>query len=154
MRIGIFQLLPAPERVSDGEVIAQALWEVDFAESNGFDAVWVTEHHLSSFGLIGAPSVYAAAAAQRTRRIPLHAAAIILLVHLRDRSAGTGSIFKGLDRSPDRLDSVWIAALHSASIEEITLDALPPTLATDVFAGLTPALTQALLGLADQPVTD
>src|SRR5437879_2052726 len=63
MEIGIFQLLPAPETLSDREVIEQALWEVDCAEAGGFGSVWITEHHLSSFGLVGAPSVYAAAVA-------------------------------------------------------------------------------------------
>jgi alkanesulfonate monooxygenase SsuD/methylene tetrahydromethanopterin reductase-like flavin-dependent oxidoreductase (luciferase family) len=82
MEIGIFQLLPAPENLSDGDVIRQALWEVDFAEQSGFDAVWITEHHLSSFGLVGAPSVYAAAVAQRTTRIDLgYAVAVVPLHH-------------------------------------------------------------------------
>lgn len=82
MDVGIFQVLPAPDTVSDREVIDQALWEVDFAEANGFDTAWVTEHHLSSFGLIGAPSVYAAAIAQRTRRIGIgYAVAVVPLHH-------------------------------------------------------------------------
>ncbi len=82
MRIGIFQLLPAPEAIPDSAVIEQALWETDFAEAGPFDSVWVTEHHLSSFGLIGAPSVYAAAIAQRTRRIAIgHAVAVVPLHH-------------------------------------------------------------------------
>jgi alkanesulfonate monooxygenase SsuD/methylene tetrahydromethanopterin reductase-like flavin-dependent oxidoreductase (luciferase family) len=80
--VGIFQLLPAPENLADREVIAQALWEVDCAESGGFDSVWVTEHHLSSFGLIGTPSVYAAAVAQRTRRVAIgYAIAVVPLHH-------------------------------------------------------------------------
>jgi alkanesulfonate monooxygenase SsuD/methylene tetrahydromethanopterin reductase-like flavin-dependent oxidoreductase (luciferase family) len=81
MEIGIFQLLPAPEALSDREVIEQALWEVDCAEAGGFGSVWITEHHLSSFGLIGAPSVYAAAVAQRTRRVRIGYAIAVLPLH-------------------------------------------------------------------------
>lgn len=75
-------MLPAPEGVSDGEVVERALGEADFAEANGFDSVWIAEHHLSSFGLVGAPSVYAAAVAQRTRRIEIgYAVAVVPLHH-------------------------------------------------------------------------
>ncbi|HEV8580741.1 MAG TPA: LLM class flavin-dependent oxidoreductase [Thermoanaerobaculia bacterium] len=82
MHVGVFQLLPQPETVSDREVIEQALWEADFADAAGYDSVWVTEHHLSPFGLIGAPSVYAAALAQRTRRIRIgYAVAVVPLHH-------------------------------------------------------------------------
>jgi alkanesulfonate monooxygenase SsuD/methylene tetrahydromethanopterin reductase-like flavin-dependent oxidoreductase (luciferase family) len=81
LELGIFQLLPAPETLSDQEVIEQALWEVDFAEAGGFGSVWITEHHLSSFGLIGTPSVYAAAVAQRTRRVEIGYAIAVLPLH-------------------------------------------------------------------------
>lgn len=81
MEIGIFQLLPAPEALADREVIEQALWEVDFAEANGFDSVWIAEHHLSSFGLVGAPSVFAAAVAERTERVRIGYAVAVLPLH-------------------------------------------------------------------------
>jgi len=82
MDIGIFQLLPRPASRSDREVIAQGLREADFAEQHGFDSVWVTEHHLSDFGLIGAPSVYATAVAARTRRIRIgYGVAVVPLHH-------------------------------------------------------------------------
>jgi alkanesulfonate monooxygenase SsuD/methylene tetrahydromethanopterin reductase-like flavin-dependent oxidoreductase (luciferase family) len=81
MEVGIFQLLPAPETLSDREVIEQALWEVDCAEAGGFGSVWVAEHHLSPFGLVGTPSVYAAAVAQRTRRVEVGYAVAVLPLH-------------------------------------------------------------------------
>ena len=82
MEIGIFLLLPAPPAATDREVIAEALWEVDLAEAGGFDSVWIAEHHLSSFGLVGAPSVLAAAVAQRTVRIQVgYAVAVVPLHH-------------------------------------------------------------------------
>lgn len=82
MEIGIFQLLPAPDTVSDREVIEHALWEVDCAEAGGFDSVWIAEHHFSSFGLVGSPSVFAAAVSQRTRRLRIgYAVAVVPLHH-------------------------------------------------------------------------
>jgi len=82
MDIGLFQLLPAPEGVSDDAVVGRVLREADFAEARGFDSVWIAEHHLSSFGLAGAPSVLAAAVAQRTRRIGIgYAVAVVPLHH-------------------------------------------------------------------------
>ncbi|HET9792905.1 MAG TPA: LLM class flavin-dependent oxidoreductase [Thermoanaerobaculia bacterium] len=79
--IGLFQLLPAPEDRPDGEVIDGALRDVVFAEERGFDSVWIAEHHASSFGLVGAPSVYAAAVAARTRRVGIGFAVAVVPLH-------------------------------------------------------------------------
>lgn len=82
MDIGIFQLLPRGRAATDREVVEQALWEVDFAERNGFESVWITEHHFSGYGTIGVPSVYAAGIAQRTKRIRIgYGVAVIPLHH-------------------------------------------------------------------------
>ena len=82
MEVGIFQLLPSPGPDDDAGVIARAVDEAGRAEALGFDSVWIAEHHLSGFGLVGAPSVYAAAVAQRTRRIDVgYAVAVVPLHH-------------------------------------------------------------------------
>lgn len=82
MDIGIFQLLPRGGAATDREVVEQALWEVDFAERNGFESVWVTEHHFSGYGSIGVPSVYAAGVAQRTQRLRIgYGVAVVPLHH-------------------------------------------------------------------------
>jgi alkanesulfonate monooxygenase SsuD/methylene tetrahydromethanopterin reductase-like flavin-dependent oxidoreductase (luciferase family) len=80
-RIGLFQLLPSPEGRSDGDVVAAALRDAVFAEERGFDSVWIAEHHASSFGLVGAPSVYAAAVAARTSRIAVGLAVAVVPLH-------------------------------------------------------------------------
>jgi alkanesulfonate monooxygenase SsuD/methylene tetrahydromethanopterin reductase-like flavin-dependent oxidoreductase (luciferase family) len=99
LELGIFQLLPAPETVGDREVIEQALWEVDCAEQGGFESVWIAEHHLSSFGLVGSPSVYAAAVAQRTRRLQIGYAVAVLPLHhplrLAEEIAWVGHLSQG-----------------------------------------------------------
>ena len=82
MKIGVFQLLPAPEPEDDAGVVSRALSEAERAEALGFDSIWIAEHHVSEFGLVGAPSVYAAAIAQRTRRIDIgYAVAVVPLHH-------------------------------------------------------------------------
>ena len=119
-RIGIFQLVPAPERPTDNEAIEQALREIDFAEAAGFDSVWIAEHHLSSFGLVGAPSVYAAAIAQRTRRIGIgYAVAVVPLHHpvrlaeeiswLTHLAPGRISVGLGSGFSPFELEGYGVA---------------------------------------------
>ena len=82
MDIGIFQLLPRGRATSDRELVEQALWEVDFAETHGFESIWITEHHFSGYGSIGVPSVYAAGIAQRTKRIRIgYGVAVVPLHH-------------------------------------------------------------------------
>jgi alkanesulfonate monooxygenase SsuD/methylene tetrahydromethanopterin reductase-like flavin-dependent oxidoreductase (luciferase family) len=81
MDISIFQLLPRPEGRDAAEVIAQAFWEIDFAERNGFAGIWIAEHHLSTFGLVGAPSVWAATIAARTSRIRIGYGIAVLPLH-------------------------------------------------------------------------
>jgi len=92
MDVGVFQLLPRGRAATDREVIEQALWEVDFAERNGFESIWVTEHHFSGYGSIGVPSVYAAGVAQRTKRLRIgYGVAVVPLHHpLRLAEAARG----------------------------------------------------------------
>jgi len=81
LTVGLFQLLPAPADRADGDVIAAALRDADFAEQRGFDSVWIAEHHASSFGLVSAPTVYASAVAARTRRIEIGLAVAVVPLH-------------------------------------------------------------------------
>ena len=82
MDIGIFQLLPRTDDRTAAAVIEESLWEIDFAERNGFESVWLAEHHLSGFGLVSAPSVFAAAIAARTTRMRIgYGVAVVPLHH-------------------------------------------------------------------------
>lgn len=51
------------------------------AESAGFDSVWLTEHHFSSYGLIPDPMVMLSYIAARTTRIKLGTAVLVLPWH-------------------------------------------------------------------------
>jgi alkanesulfonate monooxygenase SsuD/methylene tetrahydromethanopterin reductase-like flavin-dependent oxidoreductase (luciferase family) len=63
-------------------VYARYFEQIEAAEAAGFDAVWVTEHHLSYFGgLTPNPQLLLTAIAQRTRRLRLGSAVSILPLH-------------------------------------------------------------------------
>jgi alkanesulfonate monooxygenase SsuD/methylene tetrahydromethanopterin reductase-like flavin-dependent oxidoreductase (luciferase family) len=81
MDIGIFQLLPRTGDRTAAAVIEESLWEIDFAERNGFESVWLAEHHLSGFGLVSAPSVFAAAIAARTTRMRIGYGVAVVPLH-------------------------------------------------------------------------
>ena len=84
MRYGLFYLpssLPATRR--DGVERLRAIVEqAEYAEQLGFDSVWLAEHHFHSFGgLFSATPVIGAAIAQRTTRIRIGTAVILLPYH-------------------------------------------------------------------------
>ncbi|MBV8451932.1 MAG: LLM class flavin-dependent oxidoreductase, partial [Deltaproteobacteria bacterium] len=60
------------ERSTSQQLYREILEEVEFADRNGFDAVWFAEHHFFPYGgIIPSVPVLAAAAAERTHRIRL-----------------------------------------------------------------------------------
>ncbi|HSS02170.1 MAG TPA: LLM class flavin-dependent oxidoreductase, partial [Kofleriaceae bacterium] len=68
-----------PER-HDGYQLVFDLAE--FADRNGFTAVWVPERHLHPFGgSYPNPAVLAAALAQRTRNVRIRAGSVVLPLH-------------------------------------------------------------------------
>ncbi len=81
MRFGIFSVadhypkeLPRTSRELYGELLEQ----VEAADELGFESFWVAEHHFHPYGGIPRPPVWMAAAAERTRRIRLGAAVVVL----------------------------------------------------------------------------
>ncbi|WP_345025323.1 MupA/Atu3671 family FMN-dependent luciferase-like monooxygenase, partial [Streptomyces sedi] len=65
----------------------------EFADRNGFHALWFPERHFASFGaLFPNPSVLAAALAARTSRVRLHAGSVVLPLHHPVRVAEEWSV--------------------------------------------------------------
>ena len=60
---------------------AECLDEVVVAERLGLDAVWLSEHHLTSDGMTPAPLVLAAAIASRTSRLRIGTSVLVLPLH-------------------------------------------------------------------------
>jgi alkanesulfonate monooxygenase SsuD/methylene tetrahydromethanopterin reductase-like flavin-dependent oxidoreductase (luciferase family) len=70
MKFGVLQFFSWPERrVELATVYARALERIEIMDRAGYDAVWLAEHHFSSFSVC--PSVHMAGvmAAARTRRL-------------------------------------------------------------------------------------
>lgn len=78
MRFGIMNLFPLVEGQSDREVIRDTLEEIQLADELGFDAVWLAEHHFSEYGILGNPITFGMAIAERTKRIQIGTAVLVL----------------------------------------------------------------------------
>lgn len=84
MNYGLFYLpssLPAT-RAEGAERFRMLVEQVSFAEQIGFTSVWLAEHHFHSFaGMLSAPPVIGAAIAQRTTKMRIGTAVLLLPYH-------------------------------------------------------------------------
>jgi alkanesulfonate monooxygenase SsuD/methylene tetrahydromethanopterin reductase-like flavin-dependent oxidoreductase (luciferase family) len=81
MRFGLFSVVdhyPTELARSLGDLYAELMEQVEAAEEWGFDSFWLAEHHFHEYGAVPRPPVWLAAAAQRTRRIRLGSAVVVL----------------------------------------------------------------------------
>src|SRR3989449_3623235 len=81
MRFGTYYFLQAPPALAHAEVFRREIEQMMWTEELGFDSLWLTEHHFIEYGLSVSPTVLAAAAAMRTRRVRIGLAAAILPFH-------------------------------------------------------------------------
>src|SRR5947207_15639066 len=77
MRFCIQQLLTFRDWQTEAEVYAHALEEARLADELGFEAVWLAEHHFSSYGICPSLAVLAAAIARETRRVRLCTSVVV-----------------------------------------------------------------------------
>jgi len=68
-QFGIFSLSQVPDLSRVVESFDEDLDFFELAEELGYDKVWIAEHLFSTYGLVTSTQVYAAAIAQRTKRI-------------------------------------------------------------------------------------
>lgn len=81
MKFGIFSVVdhyPHELPRTSAAFYAELLDQVAAADALGFDSFWIAEHHFHEYGAIPRPPVWMAAAAQRTTRIRLGAAVVVL----------------------------------------------------------------------------
>ena len=70
MKIGVLQFFSWPERrVALATVFARALERIEIMDKSGFDAVWLAEHHFSSFSVCPSVHMVGVLAAARTKRL-------------------------------------------------------------------------------------
>jgi natural product biosynthesis luciferase-like monooxygenase protein len=84
MRFGIFYLpaLSPAGRVDGAGSLRTLIDQAAYGEELGFDSVWLAEHHFHSFGgTLSSPPVIGAAIAQRTEKIRIGTAVVLLPYH-------------------------------------------------------------------------
>ncbi|HVC56094.1 MAG TPA: LLM class flavin-dependent oxidoreductase [Stellaceae bacterium] len=70
MKLGVLQFFSWPERrVELATVYARALERIEIMDRTGFDAVWLAEHHFSSFSVCPSVHMMGVHAAARTSRL-------------------------------------------------------------------------------------
>jgi len=70
MKVGVLQFFSWPERrVELANVFARALERIEIMDSTGYDAVWLAEHHFSSFSVCPSVHMVGTLAAARTKRL-------------------------------------------------------------------------------------
>jgi alkanesulfonate monooxygenase SsuD/methylene tetrahydromethanopterin reductase-like flavin-dependent oxidoreductase (luciferase family) len=70
VKLGVLQFFSWPERRVDlATVYARALERIEIMDRTGYDAVWLAEHHFSSFSVCPSVHMVGTLAAARTRRL-------------------------------------------------------------------------------------
>jgi alkanesulfonate monooxygenase SsuD/methylene tetrahydromethanopterin reductase-like flavin-dependent oxidoreductase (luciferase family) len=70
MKLGVLQFFSWPERRVDlASVYARALQRIEVMDRTGYDAVWLAEHHFSSFSVCPSVHMVGVLAAARTQRL-------------------------------------------------------------------------------------
>ena len=78
MKFGIFLLMQSPDMLPSTEVYANAIEQAQLADELGFDYVVLAEHHFSSYGFDPNPLLLIPTLAERTRRVRLSTAVVVL----------------------------------------------------------------------------
>jgi alkanesulfonate monooxygenase SsuD/methylene tetrahydromethanopterin reductase-like flavin-dependent oxidoreductase (luciferase family) len=81
MKFGMYYFLQRPRGASEAEIIRTEVEQMVYAETLGYDSVWLTEHHFADYGLSAAPSVLASAVLSRTTRLHVGLAVYVLPFH-------------------------------------------------------------------------
>jgi alkanesulfonate monooxygenase SsuD/methylene tetrahydromethanopterin reductase-like flavin-dependent oxidoreductase (luciferase family) len=85
MRIGLFYQIQVPKpwtAGSEAQRIYEALEQIPYAEQQGFDSVWFSEHHFRPvWSHNSAPDLTLAAVSQRTNRIRLGIGVVLAPIH-------------------------------------------------------------------------
>src|SRR5215207_10797853 len=81
MKFGMYYFLQRPAGAREADIVRTELDQMVYAESLGYDSVWLTEHHYADYGLSAAPSVLAATLAARTERISIGTAVYVVAFH-------------------------------------------------------------------------
>jgi alkanesulfonate monooxygenase SsuD/methylene tetrahydromethanopterin reductase-like flavin-dependent oxidoreductase (luciferase family) len=89
VRFGLFILFewPGPAR-SFATMYEELLEQIEYAEEQGLEVVWLAEHHFVSYSASPSPLMFAIKAAGRTRRIRFGTGVLVLPFYHPLRLAG------------------------------------------------------------------
>ncbi|WP_433088540.1 LLM class flavin-dependent oxidoreductase [Dactylosporangium sp. CA-052675] len=145
MKFGIMNLFPVGDGVSDHQVLRETLEEIGLADELGFDSVWLAEHHFSKYGILGSPVHFGMAVAERTKRITIGTAVLVLPLHdplrlaediaaLDVLSGGRVSIGVGRGYQPSEFAGFGIPLAESKERYQETLEVLRLALSQENFS--------------------
>ena len=75
---GVFSLSQIPDQSRRVEAFDADLKLFELAEQLGFDRAWIAEHLFSTYGVVTSTQVYAAALAERTKRLRIGTAVVVV----------------------------------------------------------------------------
>ena len=78
MEFGLLNLFESPEGRREREIIREQVDLMQAAEGMGFTTVWGAEHHFSDYGFLASNAVTLAAVAEKTEKIRLGSAIVVL----------------------------------------------------------------------------
>ena len=78
MKFGMFYEWPNPTLSNWKRLFEEGVEQIQYAEEMGYDFALVAEHHFSNYGMSPAPLLQALHIAQRTRRLRIATAALVL----------------------------------------------------------------------------
>jgi alkanesulfonate monooxygenase SsuD/methylene tetrahydromethanopterin reductase-like flavin-dependent oxidoreductase (luciferase family) len=143
MKFGVMELFQHPKGKTTKEVIDDAVDLAVTAEALGFDSIWLAEHHFSTYGLVGSPLIVAAAIAQRTTRIKIGTAVLVLPLYnpirlaeeiaLVDQMSG-GRLQIGVGRGylPEEFQGFSVDQEHSRELAEEALQIMKQAWTRDI----------------------
>jgi alkanesulfonate monooxygenase SsuD/methylene tetrahydromethanopterin reductase-like flavin-dependent oxidoreductase (luciferase family) len=121
MRFGLYINPQTPGPEDDGRIIREVLGQIEFAESLGFEDVWLTEHHFTGYNAYSDPVTLAAAIAKATTRMTIgyslavvpfhHPIRFVTACNLIDQIS-EGRLFVGVGpgNSPDEFNGYGLSA--------------------------------------------
>ncbi len=77
-QFGVFSLSQFPDQSQRVECFDNDLEFFELAEELGYDKAWIAEHLFSTYGVVTSTQVYAAAIAQRTKRMRIGTAVVVI----------------------------------------------------------------------------
>jgi alkanesulfonate monooxygenase SsuD/methylene tetrahydromethanopterin reductase-like flavin-dependent oxidoreductase (luciferase family) len=78
MKWGVFSLSQFPDQSNRVASFDADLRQFELAEQLGYDSVWIAEHLFSTYGVVTSTQVYAAGIAQRTKRVRIGTAVVVI----------------------------------------------------------------------------